>query len=158
MTENWYQTLPKKRSASGVFLTNDSGHVLLVKPSYRDYWQLPGGCIDDNESPGQAAIREVREELGLSLQQVTMRCLDYNNLPVKGESYQFIFDGGVLDEQMIAQIVLEEKELVDFAFLPLEQAIPMLSEETQRRFRSAFDPKNQGRFVYLENGKAASDD
>lgn len=44
--------------------------VLLVKNWLaRDTWRLPGGGIGHNESPEQAALREIREELRVVLAQ-----------------------------------------------------------------------------------------
>ena len=34
---------------------------------YPDYWDLPGGGREDNESPLRCALRECREELGLAV-------------------------------------------------------------------------------------------
>jgi 8-oxo-dGTP pyrophosphatase MutT (NUDIX family) len=45
------------------------GKLLLArheKPS-KTYWVLPGGAIEENESPEEAAVREVKEETGLDI-------------------------------------------------------------------------------------------
>ncbi|MFD8110688.1 NUDIX domain-containing protein [Streptomyces microflavus] len=39
-----------------------SGRVLMVFDRYRQSWELPGGSIEENESPRQAAARELMEE------------------------------------------------------------------------------------------------
>lgn len=39
--------------------------LLLVRPSYRDGYALPGGGVRRGETPAQAARRELREETGL---------------------------------------------------------------------------------------------
>jgi 8-oxo-dGTP pyrophosphatase MutT (NUDIX family) len=43
--------------------------VLLVRHSYGDRrrWELPGGAVKRRERPLDAAVREVREELGVEL-------------------------------------------------------------------------------------------
>lgn len=41
------------------------GQLLLVKNSYRRCITLPGGSIDSGEQPVDAALRELREEVGL---------------------------------------------------------------------------------------------
>ncbi|NDU72779.1 NUDIX domain-containing protein [Actinomadura sp. DSM 109109] len=44
--------------------------VILIKRSYRGrnpgQWGLPGGGMEDGETPEQAALRELREEVGLA--------------------------------------------------------------------------------------------
>ncbi|WP_381797737.1 NUDIX hydrolase [Streptomyces niveus] len=38
--------------------------VLMVFDRFRRRWELPGGCIEEGESPRQAAARELLEESG----------------------------------------------------------------------------------------------
>ena len=48
----------------------DDGRVLLVKPSYRSVWTLPGGVSERGESPIDCMRRELREETGLQCEVV----------------------------------------------------------------------------------------
>jgi 8-oxo-dGTP diphosphatase len=47
-------------------------HVLLVFDRFRRQWELPGGRIDPGETPLQAAVRELHEESGLRLSELTL--------------------------------------------------------------------------------------
>lgn len=51
-------------TASAVVLDHDS-RVLLVHHNKIGQWLYPGGHIDPDEDPAQAALREVREETGI---------------------------------------------------------------------------------------------
>jgi len=43
--------------------------VLLVKTTYgRNHWQLPGGYVEEHESPVAALRRELREELQMEIE------------------------------------------------------------------------------------------
>jgi len=58
-----------KSLSRGVIL--DDGKVLLLKRSdavhhHPAHWQVPGGKIEEGETPEDAVIREVVEEVGLS--------------------------------------------------------------------------------------------
>ena len=47
---------------------NPDGQVLLVRRTDDGYWELPGGWVDVGESASQAAIREVAEEAGVTIE------------------------------------------------------------------------------------------
>src|SRR4029434_2198406 len=57
----------RKRVAADVLVRDASQRILLVDPSYKPDWDLPGGMAEANEPPLDAARREGREELGLTL-------------------------------------------------------------------------------------------
>ena len=47
---------------------DEQRRVLLCHRRDMDAWNLPGGGIEDGETPWDAAIREVREEVGLEVE------------------------------------------------------------------------------------------
>jgi ADP-ribose pyrophosphatase YjhB (NUDIX family) len=49
-----------------VVVTNGDGDVLLIQRSDNGNWAIPGGAIDLGESLTQAAIRETKEETGVT--------------------------------------------------------------------------------------------
>ena len=57
--------LPLRRCV-GIMVLNDDGRVLVAQRSDRtsDAWQMPQGGIDAGETPRQAALRELEEEIG----------------------------------------------------------------------------------------------
>lgn len=64
-------SLPDDRDSShrpgvGVMLLNAEGHVFVARRAdvQGEAWQMPQGGIDQGETPQQAAIRELEEELG----------------------------------------------------------------------------------------------
>jgi 8-oxo-dGTP pyrophosphatase MutT (NUDIX family) len=63
-------TQPELRRAARVLVTDPAGRVLLLEgfdPAQpeRRYWVTVGGGLDDGESSAEAAIRELREEVGI---------------------------------------------------------------------------------------------
>jgi len=61
----WFVLRPKRR---GVFVAVwHRGRVLAIRNSYRSLLALPAGGMKRGEAPREAAVRELREEVGLSL-------------------------------------------------------------------------------------------
>ena len=90
---------PSVRTAAGAILFH-ADRLLIVKPTYRDYWMFPGGQSVPNESPRQTCRREIREELGLDIEPGQLLCLDYVSgarwADLPREELVFFFAGGAL--------------------------------------------------------------
>ncbi|WP_281685151.1 RNA pyrophosphohydrolase [Thalassobaculum salexigens] len=55
------------RPCVGIVLFNDTGQVFVGKRiGIADAWQMPQGGIDKGETPRQAGLRELEEEIGTS--------------------------------------------------------------------------------------------
>jgi len=54
---------------AGCVLLDDYGRILLLHRNFGDegLWYLPGGKLEQDESPEAAAVREIYEELGVSV-------------------------------------------------------------------------------------------
>jgi 8-oxo-dGTP diphosphatase len=125
----WQNSLPTKRVSADALFWNDKGELLIVKTNYKDYWQLPGGVVDEAESPLDAAVREVKEELGLDIPKeqfkfrVTMYTPEHEGFK---DFIAFTFDCGVLSQAQINNIKLQEDELEEYKFASLEEAKKLL--------------------------------
>lgn len=59
---------PTYTAGSIVVIERGDGAILLIRQTYRNGWGLPGGLLQKGESPAEAAVREVREEVGLEIE------------------------------------------------------------------------------------------
>jgi len=66
----WRLGQPKFTAGAVGVVFNDQRQVLLVEHVFHPYapWGLPGGWTDRNENPSQTVIRELREELTLTVE------------------------------------------------------------------------------------------
>ena len=149
---SFYARLPAKRVAAGALCQDAAGRVLLVEPTYKDVWELPGGMVEDDESPLAACRRELREELGIDVPVGRLRCVDWRpaELP-RTEGLMLVFDGGVLDDDLTARITLPGGELRSYAFCTLDEARARLIPALHRRIEACLAHPDDTR--YLENGR-----
>lgn len=131
--------LPIRRFASGALIQNSIEEVLLVEPTYKPDWEIPGGRGRPYESTRRACRRELHEELGLKIE--LGRCLVADLKQVDGAPIDhFIFDGGILAEEEITSIRLPPPELRSYRFVPrLKIGPPMVSDRLARRIGRALD-------------------
>lgn len=116
--EEHLKLIPKKRMASGVIFLNAKDEILMVKPSYKDSWILPGGIIESFESPEEAAVREVREEIGLPQAHLNFIAVIHSpRISLNDDVMHFYFYGGALSQSEISRIQLQAEELEEFRFV-----------------------------------------
>jgi 8-oxo-dGTP pyrophosphatase MutT (NUDIX family) len=138
---------------AGLLLTDDTGRVLLVDPAYKIDWEIPGGAVEADESPRAATIREIAEELGLSVSPGPLLVVDW--VPARDgrtEGLMLVFDGGLLTAEQTDAIRLPPEELRGWAWCDQQQALQRLSGLLARRVAAAVQARADGVTVYLENG------
>ncbi len=150
----YQQTLPKKRISAGCLFFDKDQNLLVVNPTYKKTWEIPGGVVEANESPREAAKREIFEELGLACDLVRLLAVDYTGETDKRtESLQFIFLGPTLTEEMIAAIELPPNELSEYRLLPPEKGLKLLNKKLRRRVRLCLNVLSGQETLYLEEQK-----
>lgn len=112
-------TTTEKQEYADTLLFNKKGQILLVKRSAKDdfmpnKWWIVGGKIEANETPEQGAIRELAEEIGVKLSDLTF--VEKVNLPTGGISHRF---AGVVDND--TPIHLKKDELQAYKWLDVSE-------------------------------------
>ena len=154
-----YRSLPSKIIGSGAVFFDASGRVLIVEPSYKDHWEIPGGVVEENEPPLAGARREVLEELGLDWEPGRLLVVDWS--PPRGrrptDIMAFVFDGGVLSPGEIERIVLQVEELRSYRFCRVDDEVNetagLLPPILTKRVAAAVRARATGQTVYLERGE-----
>lgn len=149
--------LPRKRVAAGALFGDAEGRTLLVAPTYKPYWQLPGGVADADESPLAAATRAVRRELGLDTRLGRLLVLDWvGPSSNRIEGLLFVYDGGTLTPEQRRSVVLPPDELEDWAWCDDDELRTRLPVHMLPRIRTALRARASGVTAYLENGTEAA--
>jgi 8-oxo-dGTP diphosphatase len=148
---------PRKRVAVDALLRDQQGRILLVKPSYKPGWDLPGGMVEANESPLDALRRELTEELDLNRPSYRLLCIDW--VPPHGpwdDQISFIFDGGSLQSDECERLMGHDQEIVDIQFAHQEGFEDLLRPRLWRRVRVALEILGCGGPPrYLHDGRPA---
>lgn len=83
---------PTVRRAVRALVVDDSSRLLLLRgelPDRAPWWFAPGGALERDETHEAALVRELREETGIGVEQVTL------SAPVWTRDYLFTWQGQV---------------------------------------------------------------
>ncbi|MDQ0937063.1 8-oxo-dGTP pyrophosphatase MutT (NUDIX family) [Streptomyces turgidiscabies] len=115
-----------------------------------------GGTIesDDGETPRQGARRETLEEIGLDREIGRLLAVDWVHLAGHPPLVAYLYDGGVLGEDELKSITLQEEELLSWRLVPREELAEYLRGSLGRRVLHALDVLAEGAgTAELENGE-----
>ena len=143
---------PRIPASAGALIRDPDGRLLILKPTYKKGWTIPGGQIDPGgESPWDACRRETEEECGLIVERGRLVCVDFlTPKPSRPGGVRFLFDCGTFSHASLADVRLQEAEIEDHRLAELEEALGLLSGPLRRRLSQCAAAK---RCVYLENGR-----
>jgi 8-oxo-dGTP diphosphatase len=149
-------TLPAIPVSAGALIFDRAGRLLILKPTYKSGWTIPGGVMEaDGESPWEACRREVREETGIEVSRGRLAVMDFRRpRPGRPGGIRFLFDCGPVSDQSLAGVKLQPEEISGSRLVPLPDALALLRGPIRRRVRAATDGRG---LVYLENGRSVRD-
>jgi isopentenyl-diphosphate delta-isomerase type 1 len=120
--------------AAHVWIYNSQREVLLQrrasnKDFYPDMWDFSvGGHVTAGESVERSAVREVKEEIGISIDMSELECLQirkimhvFNNLRNHEFQYVYVLKKDILIEDMVKQ----DTEVADLGWFSIEEVLTM---------------------------------
>ena len=140
------------RIAAGALFFDGLGRVLLVHPTYKDTWDIPGGYVERGESPAAACRRELKEELGIDREPLRLISVDWAPNDREGDKILFMFDCGKLGSDE-ARIHLPADELDRWEWVELVRLDDYVIERIANRVRAAVGTPS---VTYLEYGRPTS--
>lgn len=145
-------------AAAGVLFTDRHDRLLLVQPSYKQHWDIPGGIVEPGELPRQAAKREVKEELGIDCGVGRLLVVDNVTLPSGDLLTAFIFRGGRIDPE---EIRVDGEEILGWDWCDLAmvfartQTAPIFQRRVIAAMRASIATFGGSRTEYLESRSVA---
>lgn len=153
MTTDDTDEIATPRVAAGALFVDAAGRVLLVKPTYKPGWDIPGGYVIPGEAPLPACRRELVEELGCSWPvRPQPLVIDWAPAPKEGDKILFIFDGGALPEGATESATFADGEIDDARLVEPGELDMYLPERLAKRLRLALQARREHRTVYAEHG------
>lgn len=141
----WLQTLDRRASSACLILENEAGEVLIVKANYKDYWTFPGGMVDADETPKQAALRETLEEVGLRIDEQSVEFAWIASRKSKrAMTYQFVF-WTRLPKGYEDNIILQASEIDESVFVSRDDV-----SRDERRYGKVIKNWARGMSGYVE--------
>lgn len=140
------------RVASGALFVDEAGAILMLRPTYKSYWDIPGGYVEPGESPRAACVREVREELGISPRIGRLLVVDWAPNDDEGDKLLFVFDGGTLSAETLGRVTLQASEAAEYAYHAPDLLPGLTIPRLVRRLMAALGARAGRETAYLEHG------
>ncbi|WP_051741463.1 NUDIX domain-containing protein [Kitasatospora sp. MBT66] len=152
---------PRRRVHALVLFRSETGDVLLVKPSYRPDWLLPGGEVRPGVPIGYAVARELVEELGLQRSIVHALAVDQSpaNLETRHpEGLTVVCDGGLMNcgEAVAMSLPVRSVGIEELAWVSPKRLPDFVAPFMECRIRAALAAVRFGvRMPLPYNGESA---
>ncbi|WP_040158541.1 NUDIX domain-containing protein [Nigerium massiliense] len=143
--------LPAIPVSCGAILLDEGGRLLILKPTYKKGWTIPGGVMEaDGETPWEGCRREVAEETGLAVASGRLVVVDTRGAKKDEQlGLRLLFHCGTITAEQAASIRLQETEISRHRFVAADEAQELLRPRIARRVAAGLAATST---VYLEDG------
>lgn len=135
--------LPLKRefSAGGVVFRRINGQVLWLvqERAGHGYWQLPKGHIEKGESSQQAAVREVKEESGITVRIITKLSAIKYFYVIENERRFKQVQWYLMEYVAGSTADFDPREVSAAKFVPFKEAYKLIEYENEQKILQAAD-------------------
>jgi 8-oxo-dGTP pyrophosphatase MutT (NUDIX family) len=132
LRRQWWRIRRPRLNGVIVIAFDDADRVLLVRHSYGSpLWSLPGGGMVRGEDPEQAAMREIREELGCGLADLVLLDVSEEHVPgSRDREHAFL-------ARLVGEPVPDMREIVAVGFFDPERSLDNCGRRSRRRIEQA---------------------
>ena len=109
---------------------NDRYELLLLKHKYGGHWSFPKGHVESGENEFQTALREVKEETGLSIHLVDGFRESVEYYPRPGVKKQVVYFMGKADS---TELKRQEEEISELQWIRMEEAEGLVTYANDKR-------------------------
>ncbi|GAA2266763.1 hypothetical protein GCM10010430_59790 [Kitasatospora cystarginea] len=156
--EQYVHTIANSTSYGCLYFTDTVGRPFQLRSSSTntarvERWQWPGGNMDDGETPFACAVRECEEEIGIVFTGPPV-LLGMQYIAPRGAVWPcshigFIFDGGVLTDDQLAQVRLSDEHDL-WQVKMLEEWKQTMTPENFARLDTIEAARRAGTIAYME--------
>ena len=127
-------------ACTSIIITNRENQILLAKRKIKpqkDFWDLPGGFMQPNETAEESAIRESKEELGIDVKKLEYVGSAHDTYLYQGTeipTLSIVFATQVTDEKLTPQDDVSMVQFFDPKDIPFENIAFDSMKETIKIF------------------------
>ncbi|MFG2981240.1 NUDIX domain-containing protein [Streptomyces sp. NPDC048258] len=149
----YYATQPAPLVAATGIVVDTRGRVLVLTTSYKADLELPGGTVEDTETPEAGLARELEEELGLTVPVGRLLAVDSRPPGPLGRSLVVhVHLVGPLPPAEAAALSFPDGEITEARWLRPDEACAALPDRIAPRLRAGLAALHTGSVAHLVEG------
>lgn len=124
--------MKQERSCGAVVYRKKQGELelLLIRHKNGGHWAFPKGHVEKDETDEETALREIREETGLSVKLKTDFRMSVTYSPKPGVMKDVIYFAAKAEKD--AKVTAQEEELLGFCWLPPAEAMERVTYQNDK--------------------------
>ncbi len=130
ISEEVFETFPKRISVRAVVVDADN-NIALIHSNKFHYHEIPGGGVEEGETPEQSVVRECKEEVGCNVEiikdlGVTLEVNGKNEITNTAHGYMVRIIG---EKQNTEHTEEEIEEDFDIMWVSIDQAVELIKSD-----------------------------